>query len=185
MTPSTFSGSFKQHPIPKWINAPVQVSSVSQASVRLLGLKLMKKTSSKPEHFFGKYFELVIGSGQISSVISKLLHPGSICDYLTSAVRWGFLACSVQLEGCSCWRIIAACQPILAACCRSALLFCLHKGNFFNNLRWKTSLEIPEVGKNRFTKVFGLGVFSSVLKTTAVKVYWGNVREPCHFISLF
>lgn len=185
MTPSTFSGSFKWHQILKWINAPVQVASVSQASVRPFGLKFMKETSSKPEQFFEKYFELVTGSGQISSMIFKLFRPGNVCDYLILAVRSGFLACSVQLEGCSCWRIIAACQPVLAACCRSVLLFCLHKGNFSNKLRLKNSLKIPETWKNRFTRVLGLRVFSSVLRTTAVKVCWGNGRERCHFISVF
>lgn len=118
--------------------------SVSQTSVRPLGLKFMKDTSSKPEQFFGKYFELVIGSGQISSMIFKHFHPGNICDYSNEIRICGLFW---QLEGCSCWKIIAACQPVLAACRRSALLFCLHKGNFSNKLKLKTGLKIPEIGK--------------------------------------
>lgn len=50
------------------------VVSVSQASARLLGLKFIKETS-KQKQFFGKYylliFELVTGSGEISSMIFK------------------------------------------------------------------------------------------------------------------
>lgn len=152
--------------------------SVSQASVSPFGLKFMKETSSQPEQFLGKYFELAIGLGQTSSMIFKLFHPGNICGCLSSAVRSGFLACSVQLED---------------NCCMSACLSCLLQVSFtLLTSTWREFLQLVKIKnwfkgsrnrKNRLPRVFGLGVFSSVLKTTVVKVCWGNGRERCHFIS--
>lgn len=89
--------------------------SVSQASVRPLGLKLVKETSSNPQQFFGKHFSVVISAGQISSMIFKLFRAGNTCSYLISAVRSGFVACSVQLE---------------EICCMSACLRCLLQVGF-------------------------------------------------------
>lgn len=48
--------------------------------------------------------------------------------------------------------------------------FCLVKGHLSSKLRLKIRLKVPQIGKNRFTRVFGLGIFSCVLKTTSVKV---------------
>lgn len=113
MTPSTFSGSFKRHLILQWINTPVQESCVSVTSfcqVYQNPLGFIKEASSKPEQFFGKYFELVIGSGQISSMIFKLFHPGNLCGYLISAVRSGLWVYSVQLGDNCC---MSACRSRL------------------------------------------------------------------------
>lgn len=116
MTPSTFSGSFKWHLILKGINTPVQVSGVSVTSFSQASwVKVDERDFSNPQQFFGKYFELVISSGQISAMIFKLFHPGNICGYLISAVRSGFLAFSVQLED---------------NCCISACLSCLLQISF-------------------------------------------------------
>lgn len=178
MTPSTFSGSFKWHQILKWINAPVQVSGVSVTSFcQPFWVKVYEGDFITARAFLGKYFELAIGLGQTSSMIFKLFHPGNICGCLSSAVRSGFLACSVQLED---------------NCCMSACLSCLLQVSFTLLSTWREFLQLVKIKnwfkgsrnrKNRLPRVFGLGVFSSVLKTTVVKVCWGNGRERCHFIS--
>lgn len=108
--------------------------SVSQASVSPFGLKFMKETSSQPEQFLGKYFELVIGLGQTSSMILKLFHPGNICGCLSSAVRSGFLACSVQLGDNR---------------CMSACLSCLLQVSFTLLSTWREFLQLVKI-KNWF-----------------------------------
>lgn len=99
MIPSTFSGSFKWHLIFKCINSPVQGSCVSVTSFcQASWVKVYERDFFKARTVLWKYFEPVISSGQIISMIFRPFHPGNTCGYLISAVRPGVLACSVQLE---------------------------------------------------------------------------------------
>jgi len=62
---------------------------------------------------------------------------------------------------------LSVCLQLRAA---DQLYSCLVKGHISNKLRLNIGLKVPEIGKNRFTRVFEFGVFSSVLKTAVVKV---------------